>query len=103
MALRLAQALLACGDVDGARGVAEALTPVLPEAALGILACDLVAGRDSDLVLEIEDDLAHRAFGSWVDALRTAGAADVLARFRRNAPAVAGIFPWLPERLAAAR
>jgi tetratricopeptide (TPR) repeat protein len=99
-AIRLAQALLAAGDADSARQLSEALAPSLPEAALGLLACDLVAGRDSDLVLEIEDDVAHRAFRSWVDALRGAATPDVLARFRRAAPAVAAVFPWLAARIA---
>jgi tetratricopeptide (TPR) repeat protein len=102
LALRLAQALLASGDVDGARGLCADLIPVLPEAALGVLVCDLLAGRDSELTLEIDDQTAHRELRSWADLLRGAGApAALLEELRRAAPAVAEFFPWLPRYLAA--
>ena len=59
-----------------------------------------VAGRDSDLLVEVEEDVAHRAFRSWVDVLRSSAVPEVLRRFRHAAPAVAGTFPWLEERVA---
>jgi tetratricopeptide (TPR) repeat protein len=98
-AIRLAQALLACGDLDGARHLASQLTAALPEAAVGLLVCDLIEGRDSRLVLEVEDEVAHRALRAWVDVLRDAVTPDLNQRLRRAAPAVAAFFPWLPKYL----
>ena len=100
-ALRLAQAHLAAGEIEIARRLSAALAPSLPEAALGVLVCDLLSGRDSDLVLEIDDETAHRELRSWVDLLRGAAPPALLETFRQAAPAVAAFFPWLPQYLGA--
>jgi tetratricopeptide (TPR) repeat protein len=99
--LRLAQAYLAVGEIEVARRLAADLLPTLPEAALGVLVCDLLAGRDSDLTLDIDDETAHRELRSWVDMLRGAAPPALLECFRRAAPAVAEFFPWLPRYLGA--
>jgi tetratricopeptide (TPR) repeat protein len=99
IALRLAQALLAAGDVEGTRRLCAALTPGLPEAALGILMCDLVTGLDSDLTLDIDDETANRALRSWADLLRGSAPPVMLESLRRAAPALVEVFPWLPSYL----
>src|SRR6185295_19428292 len=97
-AIRLAQALLATGDIDGARRLCSDLTPALPEAALGVLVCDLIAGRDSELTLDLDDHSAHRELRGWADLLRgSATPPALLENLRRAAPAVAEYFPWLPK------
>ncbi len=101
-ALRLAQAHLAAGEIDDARRLSADLASTLPEAALGVLVCDLVSGRDSDLTLNIDDETAHRELRSWVDLLRGAAPPALLERFRRAAPAVTEFFPWLPRYLGPA-
>jgi hypothetical protein len=96
--VRLAQALLATGDVDGSRQLCADLMPVVPEAALGVLMCDLVTGRDSELTLEIDDQTAHRELRSWADLLRGSAAPPGLReRLQHAAPALAEYFPWLPQ------
>jgi len=97
--LRLAQAHLAVGEIDVARRLAADLASTLPEAALGVLVCDLLSGRDSDLTLDIDDETAHRELRSWVDLLRGAAPPALLECFRRAAPAVTEFFPWLPRYL----
>jgi hypothetical protein len=99
-ACRLAQALLAAGELEASHRLSTALSAALPEAALGVLVCDLLAGRDSDLVLEVEEEVAARALRSWVDVLRGAGPPVMLERFRRALPAIAPFFPWLPVYVA---
>ncbi len=101
-ALRLAQAHLAVGEIDVARQLAAELSSTLPEAALGVLVCDLLSGRNSDLTLDIDDETAHRELRSWVDLLRGAAPPALLECFRRAAPAVTEFFPWLPRYLGPA-
>jgi tetratricopeptide (TPR) repeat protein len=95
----LAQALLAAGDVGGARALATRIAAELPEAALGILLCDLVEGRDSLLEIELDPDDADRALRRWVAAVRAAGDGAVVRRLRAAAPAVAPPFGWLASAL----
>jgi tetratricopeptide (TPR) repeat protein len=100
-ALRLAQALLADGQVDPARELALALLSGLPEAGLGVLLCDLVSDRDTALELDLEPAAASAAFRSWVDALFCGPHHELRACLERNVAAVAPLFPWLPGHLAA--
>jgi glycosyltransferase involved in cell wall biosynthesis len=99
--LRLAQALLAAGRVEPARELALALMPEVPEAGLGVLLCDLVSDRSSDLELALEPAAAQAAMRRWVEPLLAAPRRELVARLRRNVPAVAPLFPWLPAHLAA--
>jgi len=101
-ALRLAQALLAFGQPDAARELAERLIDEMPEAALGVLVADLVEGHDSDIKIELELDEASAALRDWVDTVINARHAEVVHRLKVYAPAVADIFPWLPPYLDAA-
>jgi tetratricopeptide (TPR) repeat protein len=99
-ALLLAQALLASGDAACARGVASGVVRAQPEAALVILLCDLVEGRDSELELELEREEADRALRRCLAAVRAAGRPEVLDALRRSAPALAPIFDWFPAAVA---
>jgi tetratricopeptide (TPR) repeat protein len=98
-ALRLAQALLASGEIEAARQLAVDLAPTLPQATLGVLVCDLLCGRDSELTLEVDDETAHRELRSWVDLVRGSAPPALLESLRHAAPAVAEFFPWLPRYL----
>jgi tetratricopeptide (TPR) repeat protein len=94
--IELAQALLFCGEVDAARKSSLRLRDRLPEAGLGVLVCDLIEGRDSDLEIELDQDAADAALARWLTALEHARREDLMLAFARNAPAVAEVFPWLP-------
>ena len=98
-ALRLAQALLAAGEVEAAAQLSTTLLPTFPEAGIGILVSDLCRGRDSDLDLDIDRALADSTLRSWIDTLRL-GQRDVLVRFAAHAPAISAVFPWLPGYLS---
>ena len=98
-ALRLAQALLASGEIAPARQLAAELVPAMPQAGLGVLVCDLLCGRDSELDLDIDDETAHRELRAWVDLLRGSAPPAMLERLRQAAPAVVAFFPWLPHYL----
>lgn len=95
----MAQALLACGEVDAARDVARRLSVHCPEAALGVLICDLIAGRDSDLEIALGQAEADATLTRWLTALHDAHRTDLMQAFAGNAHAVTEIFPWLPKWL----
>ena len=99
--VELAQVLLTCGEIDAARDVARRLSARRPEAALGVLVCDLIAGRDSDLDVALEQAEADAALARWLTVLHRSRRDDLMLAFARNAPAVAGVFPWLPGWLEA--
>jgi tetratricopeptide (TPR) repeat protein len=98
-ALRLAQALLAAGDIDGAHRLAEELVEALPEAGIGVVVCNLAQGRDTDIDLDLDPETAGQALRAWVDVLRRGRRPDLLAAFRHYAPALTPLFPWLPAAL----
>jgi hypothetical protein len=75
--------------------------PVSPAAGLGLLLCDLVQGRDSDLELDLDRDEAERSLRAWLAPLLAARPPAVLAGLRRNAAAVSELFPWLERALGA--
>ena len=98
-AVKLAQARLACGDVAGARSLAASLMAELPVAALGVVVCDLIAGRDLDLDVDLEPAAADSALRSWIDVLWRSRRLDLMGSFADRCEALAGVFPWLPEHL----
>jgi hypothetical protein len=98
-ALRLAQALLAAGDVESAHQLAEELVPEIPEAGIGVVVCNLARGRDTDLELDLDPELAGQALRSWVEILRGGRRPDLFTAFRHYSPAINGLFPWLPASL----
>jgi tetratricopeptide (TPR) repeat protein len=99
VAVRLAVAQLARGDLATARALSRRLAPEVPEAALVELLCDLVEGRDTDLALDLEPEEAERALRGQVAALAVAALPSVRSALLRGAPAVSGLFPWLPAAL----
>lgn len=99
-ALRLAQMLLADGQVEAASELASSLMHDLPEAALGVLVCDLIGGRDSNLELQLRPAEADRALRAWVEMVIVCPRPGPLERLRASAPAVETFFPWLGPTLA---
>ncbi len=95
----LAQARLALADVDGARDLAAAVMDEHPPAALGVLTCDLVAGRDLALDVAIDADTADRALREWLTVLWRSRHTDLMAAFVERMGLVTEYFPWLEEFL----
>ena len=98
-ALRLAQCLLACGQVSQSEALARQLVASHPEAGLGLLLFDLANGRDTDLDLDLSPEAAHAAFRIWVDVLIASRQRSLIRKVRARAGAVATIFPWLAAYL----
>lgn len=98
-ALRLAQSLLACGEVAAAERLATQLLPSEPEAGLGVLLFNLAAGRDTSLELDLSEESAHLALRQWVDALLESRQAAVVRAIHAHAKAVNDTFPWLSDYL----
>jgi tetratricopeptide (TPR) repeat protein len=100
VAVRLAVALLASGELTAARQLAQQLHDILPTAGLAILLCDLVEGVNSELELELTAEEAEEALRSMVAAVCSVGHPEVLAALRHAAPALHGPFPWMVGALA---
>jgi glycosyltransferase involved in cell wall biosynthesis len=97
VALRLAQAQLLSSAPAPAERTLRALLPALPEAGIGLLVCDLLAGRDSKLELDLGQEEADAALLSWVKALTEGPDRALPQRFSQRAPALYPAFPWLRE------
>lgn len=97
--LRLAQCLLAVGQVKQAETMARTLVMTQPEAGLGVLLFDLASGVDTALDLALSEDAAHTAMKTWVDALLASRDRALIRKVRLRATAVAEIFPWLAPYL----
>ncbi len=97
-AVRLAQALLLSDAPDDAQAVLEAVLQELPEAGIGLVVCDAIAGRSRDLALEMERERADGALLAWLQLLE--GRPDLLHRFVRNSGPLMPVFPWLEQLLA---
>lgn len=98
-ALRLAQALLADGQLKPAEQLTRSLLSSEPEAGLGVLVFDLLQGQDTALELDLTPETAHAAMKHWVDALVKSKNLEWLTTMRRNAIAVGEVFPWLDDYL----
>lgn len=66
---------------------------------LGMLVCDLILGRSSDLDLDIEVEEANRTLRRWLVHLMSLERPELVAAFAANATSVLGTFPWLRESL----
>lgn len=97
--LRLAQAVLAAGDLPTARALCTQLAPALPEAALGLLVCDLVDGQDSALEIDLDPEAANAALRTWIEAVKAGRNVELVRALQQVAPAVADVFPWLEAAL----
>ena len=96
----LAQALLACGKLGAARTICQGIMDDVPQAGLGVLVCDLVEGRSSDLQFKLDLASAGRALRLWVRHLWAGRRPEHFVAFARSVPAIAGYFPWLPGFVA---
>ncbi len=96
---RLARARLAAGDLDGARATAAAAMAEHPPAALGVLVCDLAAGHDLDLDVEIDAETADSALREWLDVLWRSRRTDLMTGFVERMGMVTDHFPWLADHL----
>jgi len=99
-ALRLAHAHMVAGDLDAVRRIANVAKREVPALALGVLVCDLIAGAESDLEIELDKAECDRAMRAWVEMLLRSGRIDLLEGFCQHAPMVSGVFPWLIGTLA---
>lgn len=95
----LARARLGAGDRAGARALCGALMADRPRAALGVLVCDLVDGRDLDLDVDIDQEAADTALADWLDTLWRSGDTAAMTGFLDRLGLVADLFPWLPDHL----
>lgn len=98
-ALRLAQALLADGQLQAAETLTRSLLKAEPEAGLGVLVFDLLSGQDTELELELTPETASASMRHWVDALLRSGNVEWLTTLQRNSAAVGEAFPWLNDYL----
>jgi glycosyltransferase involved in cell wall biosynthesis len=98
-ALRLAQALLADGQLGPAEQLTRSLLDGEPEAGLGVLLFDLLQGRDTALDLDLTPETAHASMRHWVDALVKSRRREWVTTLRQNAAAVGQVFPWLDDYL----
>lgn len=95
VALRLAQAQLLAGEAEASRATLTAVLPALPEAGIGLVVADVLAGRTTDLSLELTQDQANAALMSWLRLLE--GRADLLTTFILRSEPLQTVFPWLAE------
>lgn len=93
--LRLAQALLATGQVKASEQLARQLLAEQPEAGLGVLLFDLAEGRDTSLELELTQETANAAMKQWIDVLVASRQKSFVRKVRSRVSAVADLFPWL--------
>jgi glycosyltransferase involved in cell wall biosynthesis len=98
--LRLAQALLANGDIERCRVRIGQIVSRFPEAALGLLICDLVENRDSKIDVDLEQDQASQALRDWLEILRQSPDRRLRAMLKQNLPLVSEIFPWVVQYLS---
>lgn len=94
---RLGQALLAMGEPTRARAAARLALRDRPAAGLGVLLCDLLEGRDTELELELSYPQASQALRRWVDALCVPRGGAVLEQLAAVASGAEALFPWLSE------
>lgn len=97
----LARALLAAGAPACAAAVLADLVKADPAAGLGLLVCALVQGEEFDRTLDLGQDEADAALRDWIGVLWNSRRTELMAAFAGSAPALAGVFPWLPAHLEA--
>jgi tetratricopeptide (TPR) repeat protein len=85
--------------VEEAYGRLREFVSWCPSLGIGMLVCDLILSRNSNLDLEIELEDADRALRRWLVHLMGLGQPQLVAAFAANAPSLLGTFPWLRESL----
>lgn len=98
-ALRLSKVLVALGQVDTAAELLIEIQNDEPEAALGLLVCDVILGRPSQLEIHLSQERADQALRDWIYYLVKADAPEPLGGFLDHADTILPYFPWLPEHL----
>lgn len=93
----IAREHLTAGDLAATRALSERLFESVPVAGVGVLVCDLCEGRDSDLMLELEQEEADDALRQWTVAVLRCPDLDIPEAFLGRAGAIVGLFPWLPD------
>jgi tetratricopeptide (TPR) repeat protein len=96
--IRLAQALLLSDRADEATETLLAVVEALPEAGMGLVVCDTIAGRTRDLTLDLSEEQAGQSLVFWIQILQDRP--DLLLAFARNSVPLHPTFPWLSELLA---
>jgi hypothetical protein len=94
-----ATAYLRVGRVEDAYGRLGEFVSRCAALGVGMLVCDLMLGRSSDLDLDIELEEADRTLRRWLVHLMALERPELVAAFAANAPSVLGTFPWLRETL----
>ena len=94
-----ARGLLKRGEVEAAHGRLADYVESCPILGVGMLVCDLILGRSSDLELDVELDEASASLEGWVLCLKSLPSPELLTAFRTAAPAIHPVFPWLAGRL----
>ncbi|MCA9491053.1 MAG: glycosyltransferase family 2 protein [Myxococcales bacterium] len=92
---------LALGDPSGARALLSAASE--PEAAVGLLVCDLMQGLDSSVEIELTLAEATSVLRAWIPFVLACRDPVLVERFVANAAAVAHVFPDLPSWLGRPR
>jgi tetratricopeptide (TPR) repeat protein len=95
--LRLAMAWLGNGEVERCRALLDELVRQYPEAALGIVVCDLIEGRDSKLEVDMEIDQASASLREWLEVVRRSPRRELLSALESNLGGLADLFPWVKD------
>lgn len=70
-----------------------------PALGVGMLVCDLLLSRSSELELDLDLEAASLSLRRWLSHLVGLGQPALVAAFVANAPALVPTFPWLSEIL----
>ena len=101
VALSLGGHLVGSGDVECAAPILGPLAGSDPDAAIGYLVCCLCLDQEVDLQLDITPEEASALLKSWIRRLWDSRRVPRLEAFANGSGSIVGIFPWLPEFLAA--
>ena len=63
--------------------------------------CALVLGEEFDRTLDLGQDEADAALRDWIGVLWNSRRTELMTAFAGSAPALTGVFPWLPAHLEA--
>lgn len=100
-AVSLGQTLVGTGAVDAAARILEPLAGTDDDAAFGYLVCCLCRNEAVDLQVAVSQEQADDLFKAWVRRLWESRHVEQLEAFVAGSGSIAGLFPWLPEFLAA--
>lgn len=93
----LAEALMTAGRPAQAFALLQSPAKDDPHAALGLVVCALALGRNVDLQIDLDQEMADETLQAWVRALWSSRDSALLTAFADHAVTVTDVFPWLPE------